>query len=70
MEWFKIFEQLPEPSKTLIIHFVSGSGELYEDYGHIFARSEDAGTVFNNDEDNPFHIKQDCIKKWCYSPFH
>jgi hypothetical protein len=61
IKWFTLTDALPRENKVLIVNY-------HNDF--IFAKSEEDGAIFNNDEDAPYFINPKDIKKWCYSPFH
>ena len=61
IKWFSLGEALPTENKVLIVNY-------QDDF--IFAKSEEDGAIFNNDEDAPYFLDPKDIKKWCYSPFH
>ena len=60
IKWFSLGEVLPTENKVLIVNY-------HNEF--IFAKSEEDGAIFSNDEDAYFLDPKD-IKKWCYSPFH
>ncbi len=61
IKWFTLTDALPRKNKVLIVNY-------HNDF--IFAKSEEDGAIFNNDEDAPYFLNPKDIKKWCYSPFH
>ena len=61
IEWFTLTDALPTENKVLIVNY-------HNDF--IFAKSEEDGAIFNNDEDAPYFLDPKDIKKWRYSPFH
>ena len=61
IKWFTLGEALPRKNKILIVNY-------HNDF--VFAKSEDDGAIFNNDEDAPYFLDPKDILKWCYSPFH
>lgn len=61
IEWFTLTDALPTENKVLIVNY-------HNDF--IFAKSEEDGAIFNNEEDAPYFLDPKGIRKWCYSPFH
>ena len=61
IRWFTLGEALPTENEVLIVNYQND---------FVFAKSEDDGAIFNNDEDAPYFLDPKDIRKWCYSPFH
>lgn len=61
IKWFTLTDALPTENKVIIVNY-------HNEF--IFAKSEEDGALFNNDEDAPYFLDPKDIKKWCYSPFH